>query len=209
MVNNCIKKKKDKEKTLKSFFFESYSLSWKFLKEARNFIYVVILVFLVFSFIGFFVSPPPGLEAQLLKFIEELIEKTSNMSQAGLILYIFENNLQSSFFGLFLGFFLGIFPLMASVANGYLLGFVSSTVVREEGFLVLWRLFPHGIFELPAVFISLGLGLRLGTFLFRRKKAEFFRDCFMNSLRIFVFIVIPLLVIAAIIEGSLIALAVN
>ena len=72
--------------------------------------------------------------------------------------------------------------------------------------MVLWRIFPHGIFELPAVFISLGLGLKLGTFIFQRNKLKAFAEFFWNSLRVFLFIVLPLLIIAAIIEGSLIFL---
>ena len=34
----------------------------------------------------------------------------------------------------------------------------------------LFRLLPHGIFELPAIFISLGLGLRFGMFIFQKEK---------------------------------------
>ena len=104
------------------------------------------------------------------------------------------------------GFFFGLIPIIATLANGYVVGFVTSIVVSSEGVLSLWRLFPHGIFELPAVFISLGMGVKFGTFIFQKKKAEAFREFFWNSLRVFVFIVIPLLIIGAIIEGSLIGL---
>jgi len=69
--------------------------------------------------------------------------------------------------------------------------------------LTLWKLFPHGIFELPAVFISLALGMKLGTFIFQKKKMNSFKDYLWNSFRIFIFVVIPLLVIAAFIEGYL------
>jgi len=43
--------------------------------------------------------------------------------------------------------------------------------VGIEGYGILWRLVPHGIFELPAVFISLGLGIKLGTFIFREYRS--------------------------------------
>ena len=103
--------------------------------------------------------------------------------------YIFLNNLQSSFFGLVLGVFFGIFPIITTIVNGYILGFVSIKVVSVEGIFVLWRLFPHGIFELPAVFISLGLGLKFGSFMFQKKKFDSLKDYFVNSLRVFFFIV--------------------
>jgi stage II sporulation protein M len=68
------------------------------------------------------------------------------------------------------------------------------------------NLLPHGIFELPAIFISFGMGLKFGTFLFYKEKMKKFAEFFSNSLRVFVFVILPLLVIAAIIEGSLIFL---
>ena len=141
------------------------------------------------------------------------------------------------------GIVLGIFSIITAIANGYLLGFVSLLVVKQAGISVLWKLFPHGIFELPALFISLGLGLRLGfwlfyepikfywknnklilssfilfyfpslisTLLFDSKfkkimgtKFEDFKNYLLNSLRVFIFVVIPLLILAAIIEGTLI-----
>jgi len=105
------------------------------------------------------------------------------------------------------GFFLGIFPAIVSIANGYVLGFVSARVVGEEGVLTLWKLFPHGVFELPAIFISLGMGIKFASFIGYKKKYEKFKEFFWNSFRVFVFVIIPLLVVAAIIEGSLIYFA--
>src|SRR3989344_2332310 len=98
----------------------------------------------------------------------------------------------------------GILPLLSIIANGYLVGFVSSMAVQEAGFNSLWRLFPHGIFELPAVFISFGLGIKFGTFIFKKNKKDAFKEYLINCLRVFIFVIIPLLIIAAIIESSLI-----
>jgi stage II sporulation protein M len=106
--------------------------------------------------------------------------------------------------GLILGIFFGIFPLLIAMFNGYVLGFVANESVKANGVLILWKLFPHGIFELPAVFISLGLGIVLASKLFK-KKGKLAKD-FIEIIRIFLFVVVPLLVIAAIIEGTLIFL---
>jgi uncharacterized membrane protein SpoIIM required for sporulation len=218
-----------------------YQQSWEYIKESRNFIYITLIIFLLFAFIGAFVPAPEFLEQQILEFIEELLRKTAEMSQGELMSFIFLNNLQSSFFGMILGIALGIFSAITSVSNGYLLGFVSSRAAYEEGIFVLWRLFPHGIFELPALFISTGLGLKLGfPFIYRyfkyywKRKNIFallagilflpfsiiltlilnknlrkyqFKDFLFkvnNSLRVFLFIILPFLLIAAIIEGCLI-----
>jgi stage II sporulation protein M len=120
--------------------------------------------------------------------------------------FIFFNNLKSSFFGMSFGILFGIFPILVTIFNGYLLGFVSAFSVAGGGVLSLWKLLPHGIFELPAIFLSLGLGLRLGTLVFQKNKQKFLKENILRSLKIFLLIVIPLLIIAAIIEASLVAI---
>jgi stage II sporulation protein M len=228
-------------KKTKNFFIENYRKSWEYIKESRNFIYTILIIFLLFAFLGAFVPVPEFLEQQILEFIEELLRRTAEMSQGELMSFIFLNNLQSSFFGMILGIALGIFSAINSIFNGYILGFVSSRAVYEEGIFVLWRLLPHGIFELPALFLSLGLGLKLGFpfiykyFKYYKKRKNIFalltgillfpfpiiltlilnknlrkyqlKDLLFkvsNSLRIFLFVILPFLLIAAIIEGCLI-----
>jgi stage II sporulation protein M len=175
-----------------------------FIKESKVFIYSITGIFFLFVMIGFFVPPPEAISDQILKFIEELLKKTQDLSQFELIKFIFFNNIQSSFFGMILGVLLGLFPVIFAISNGYVLGFVASVSVDIGGIFILLRLFPHGIFELPAIFISLGLGLKIMTFIFEKNKLKTLKIYIKNSLRTFLFIVIPLLIIAAVIEGSLI-----
>ena len=185
---------------------EQYKESWDYIRDSKKFIYFVIAIFFAFAIIGFFVPAPDYLIEQIMSFIEELLEKTKGLSQFQLIRFIFFNNLKSSFFGMILGVVLGIFPVLATIVNGYILGFVSAFSVSNAGVLSLWRLLPHGIFEFPAIFISLGLGLRLGTFVFKKDKQKFFKENILKSLKTFLYIVIPLLIIAGIIEGCFIAM---
>lgn len=204
--NKRKKKRESKKKKKQGFFKENYLQSWDYIKESKSFIYYTIIIFIFFAIIGLILPVPEYISELISKFIKELLEKTETMSQFELITFIFTNNLKTSFYGLFFGILFGIIPLIGALANGYVVGVVSYVVVSEEGLFSLWRLFPHGIFELPAVFISLGLGLRLGSFVFQEKKIESLRYYFWNSLRVFLLVVVPLLIIAAIIEGSLIFL---
>ena len=126
------------------------------------------------------------------------------MSQLELIWFLFSNNLEVSFIGMISGVFLGIFSVIFAISNGFFLGIASALTVQEKGYLILLNLLPHGIFELPAIFISLGLGLKLGSFIFKKQKKQCFENYFWNCLRVFFFIVVPLLIIAAIIEGLLV-----
>jgi len=193
---------------------EEYKQSWGFIKDSRNFIYVAILLFGIFCVVGFFFEDLINLffnfcfgldlNTKILEYIELVLQETEGMGHGQLVGYIFFRNLQSSFIGMLSGIFVGIFPIIALVFNGYLLGFVAFISVKAHGVWVLWRVFPHGIFELPAVFLSLGLGLRLGFSIFSKSERFAFKNSLLNSLRIFLLIVFPLLIIAAIIEASLI-----
>ena len=78
--------------------------------------------------------------------------------------------------------------------------------INLEGGASLLKLLPHGIFELPAIFIALGIGLKLGTFPFQKEPEKSLKRFLGNSIRVFLLIVLPLLLIAGIIEGLLIFL---
>lgn len=189
-----------------NFFKENYSESWKYLRETKVFIWIIVVLFFISVLVGFFVPISDGLQKTILDYLRQIIEKTQGMSPFELISFIFLNNLQSGFLGMIFGFLVGFFPVAVTIANGYVLGYVSSLVVSSEGIASLLNLLPHGIFELPAIFISLGMGLKFGTFIFHKNKGKSFGEFFINSLRVFVFVVVPLLIIAAIIEGALIFL---
>ena len=195
--------RKDKKS---NFFDENYNKSWTYLRKSRNFVFAGIAFFFFFVLVGILIPAPEIIQQKIFELIEELLRKTEGMSQWQLIKFLFLNNVQSAFFGMILGFGFGIFSMISIMVNGYLIGFVALKSVEVGGIFILWKLLPHGIFELPALFISVGLGLRLGSFLFRRNREEGLGNYFRESLRVFVFIVIPLLILAAIIEGSLIYL---
>ena len=202
----AIKKRAENRKQKENSLAKMYRESWRYIKESKKFIWISVTIFLLFFFIGYFVPAPANIENMILQFIKDLLTKTQGLSQWDLISFIFLNNVQTSFASIFFGIVLSIFPAITTISNGYLLGFVAAETVKENGVLVLWRLLPHGIFELPALFISLGLGIKMGTAIFRDKVLLTLKKYMIESAKVFVFVVIPLLIIAAIIEGTLIHL---
>jgi len=197
-----------KKTSFLGLFENKINLSLNYIVESKNFIYSIIGIFILFALIGFFIPLPQNLTDEILKYFRELIIQTQGFGTFEMILFLFNNNSVSGFMGLFFGFFFGIFPVLNAILNGFVLGFAANYSVTENGFLSLWRLFPHGIFELPAIFISLGLGVKFSTFIFKKKKWDSFREYFEKSFWSYVLVVLPLLVIAAIIEGILISLGV-
>jgi stage II sporulation protein M len=99
----------------------------------------------------------------------------------------------------------GIYSFFNILSNGIVLGYVFSKLVDASKLTEFWRILPYGIFELPAIFISLALGIKLGMFIFSKEKIAELKIRFKESLIVFVFCVIPLLITAAIIEGVLIS----
>jgi len=146
-----MKKKKSKKNLLKQAI--------NYLKESRRPIYAIIILFLLSIMFGFINAE--SLAQTLNPILENIIEQTANLKVISLIIYIFQNNTLASSITLGLGVILGIFPLMATLYNGIVLGYVLERIAQIS-FLEWWRLLPHGIFEFIAIFISLGLGLRLG-----------------------------------------------
>lgn len=195
--------KKSIKNRKKSNLEKSYLQAFRYISESRNYIYYIIGLFVLSAVFGF-------LAYKQLSFLDEvikkLIEQALDLSGFRLVLFIFFNNLQSAFFGLLLGVVFGIFSIMNSFVNGMLLGYVAAKVSTVSGFSEFWRLLPHGIFELPAIFISLGLGVKLGMFVFSKNKVKELKMRFWSSINVFFLVVLPLLLLAAIIEGTLITL---
>jgi len=188
-----LKKQKEKRVCL------PISDSLGYVSSSRNFIFLIIGLFSLSLILG--IVFPSVLESFVLGIIRELLEKTKGLNFIGLFVFIFFNNVKTSLIGMFSGLLLGIFPIFLAALNGYLLGFVMNYSFRENGIKDIWRIIPHGIFEMPAFFISLGLGVKLGYSLLFTKKT-FWKDIKM-SIKTFVYIVIPLLLIAGLIEASL------
>lgn len=190
-----------KNKSWKREFADLVESSISYLKLHRKYVYAATLVFFASAIIGYIFSSSFSFFDRIL---EEIAHSTQNLDYLELIWFIFSNNVTSSLSVLFLGVFFCIFPLFNAVFNGVILGYVYSKAASVAGYLVIWRLLPHGIFELPAIFISLGLGIHLGFSFFGRDKIKTFKLRFNESLKAFLIIVVPLLALASIIESSLI-----
>src|SRR3990167_3931942 len=140
-------------------FVKVFRESLSYLRKIKTYIYLAAGLFLFGAIIGFFSSSQLGFLDELLK---NLAKQAEGLNTREIIWFIFQNNLKSAFFTMILGVFLGIFPVINALTNGVLLGYVFSRVSAIDGWVSLWKIFPHGIFELPAVFIAMGLGMSMG-----------------------------------------------
>ena len=159
-------KKEIKQSTKKpNFIYENFKKSLADLKKIKTYFWFSFFLFFIVTFIGMIF--PTFFEKQILKLIKNLISQTEGLGPFELIKFIMYNNMQSAFLGMILGIFLAIFPLGIIIVNAYVLGFVANKTIAIKGVLVLWRLLPHGIFEIPAILISVSLGIMIGISLMK------------------------------------------
>jgi stage II sporulation protein M len=184
-----------------NFFVEQYETCWKFLEEIQWYAVFALGIFCLMFLIGF--TFPIFFRGKIFEFLAEIIKLVEGKSVVELVVFIFLNNLKAAFFAIVLGIVIGLFPFLTGIVNGYLVGFVAREVATQEGIFVLWQLFPHGIFELPAIILSIGIGLKIGVDLFKGNVKKKLRYNFVEAFRFFVFVIFPLLLIAGIIEGVL------
>ena len=144
----------------------------------------------------------------LLDSLRIIAERFKGKGAEATIVVIFLRNFSAVSFSLLSGALLGIVPLTAAGINGVLVGVVVSYGMKTGLLSVLGRLLPHGIFELPAIFLSWGMGIWLGAWPFRGDSHETFFERLKGALSVLFFFIVPLLMIAAVIEGlSIVALA--
>jgi stage II sporulation protein M len=188
----------------KDFFKENYSKCFKFFLTCKPYILFAAMLFFITAIIGFMF--PIFFREEIFNIMLEMTGLLEGKNMIELISLIFFNNIKASFMAMILGIGVALFPIFTAVINGYILGFVSREVVSAEGFFILWQLLPHGIFEIPAILLSIGIGVKIGTDLFKKNPGEKLRKNIREGLRFFAFVIFPLLLTAGIIEGLLIAL---
>ena len=176
--------------------------AWNIIKDSRNYIYTITGIFIFGILLGFFMFDKMPID--ILQYIEAIIKQLEGKSALQISLFIIINNVKVTIYALVLGIFAGIFPIIFTLINGFIIGAVSRTAVIQENAFVLWKLIPHGIFEIPAIILAFSFGLKLGMQWFKPPQMETITNTVKEIIVIFLYIILPLLIIAGLIEGFLI-----
>jgi stage II sporulation protein M len=168
------------------------------LRARKSFIFISVGLF-VFSMIYGLVTPYfDQYGKNMMKNISDIVVMDKRL--LSIIVSILWKNIFACFMGLFLGVFFTLVPIFSLLINGILFG-VYLPDLSESFFMTI---LPHGIFELPAYFISMGYGVWLGLWPWQSQRLHNIVFRSKRSVLIFINVVFPLLIIAAIIEGVLI-----
>ena len=118
---------------------------------------------------------------------------------------IFVNNTVKTLGVILLGTLFGVIPAFFLIVNGAALGVVWSLSSETRGVWVsLLSLLPHGILELPAVFLGTAIGIMMGTSIARKlfaKSANKIGTELGQALKFFAIVIVPLLLVAAFVEA--------
>jgi stage II sporulation protein M len=145
--------------------------------EFKAEVFILAAIFLVATFYGLLNwQTPPAIISQLIAQIADMANGLGDSSATEIFSVIFIKNTIAIITVIIGGILFGISPLISAILNGLIIGIVVGRVIATDGLLVIMAgLIPHGIIELPALFLALGLGFRMGILLinsFRNKSKE-------------------------------------
>ena len=177
---------------------------FKYFSFIGPYVLLITLVFFAAAFAGYaYSSSAPEISEMVMEEFEAQFGGILSLHPFLIMLIIFLNNAFVSLLFLVMGLGLGILPVLFVAFNGYVVGVLSHLVAQERGFLfILIALVPHGIIELPMVFLAAGIGLRLGHQVLAAllgRPTEIKRE-FKDGIRFYFHWIVPLLFVAAVIE---------
>ena len=143
----------------------------------------------------------------LRRSVVGFVEHFHGLSKPRLAAAIFLNNGLKSLGAMLLGVLLGLAPLLVLIVNGAALGAIVFLTIPVRGLeRTLLAILPHGVLELPAVWLATSIGLMLGGLAIKRlvKKADVdLRNEIARAGKFFFAAIVPLLFFAALVEAYL------
>ena len=133
--------------------------------------------------------------------LKNLADKFLGKSAISFISSVFIHNLIASYLTMCVVVLFGFLPATIAVLNGFILGFVIASAPGVSTLKMFSLLVPHGIFEWPAMMIAWGIGIWRGFGYRFLKTHSTYKERWLEANKVFITVVLPLLFIAAIIEG--------
>lgn len=178
------------------------TLKWPLIISTAVFFLLTIITGIVFCL-------NPELAVKIIEYFidsvaEGILDDSGNISWLGLLLNNLRACLTSAIMGFIPFFFVAAISLVINAGViGAMLGYYGAMGVSVWR-LVVFGLLPHGIFELPALFISFAMGISLCLTMTKgviRLDGAGIKQEVLNIVRIYIMNIIPLLIIAALMES--------
>lgn len=181
-----------------------------FRRELFKIFWISLVIFFLCWAVSYFVFySNRDLTAGLFNTISQMFQENGVYTESGGISFfaLLFNNIRASALMAILGIIPFLFlPAIILGYNAVIIGIAcafSMAMGTGVSFLVL-ALLPHGIFEIPALILSAALGIYLCKELVKklvgRSRLASFSGVFLSMLRFYLCVILPLLVVAALVE---------
>lgn len=177
--------------------------------------FFIALIIMVISGIAAYCFLPADMGGAIVEDFGKSIGDLSEYSALSLAIFIFLNNLRVALIVWISGLIPFIFiPAIISAVNGAVIGAVLKITSEKVSIFkdFATSILPHGIFEIPAICIAVAMGISLCVFVIKKIRgksdaslAKFLKLQFIYFLKV----VLPLLIVAAAIEGFVTPLIMN
>jgi stage II sporulation protein M len=131
----------------------------------RWWLFTTISLFIVGLWFGVFTynSIPSSFSTETSD-LQKMSEFIVSLPQPAMMAAIFFKNLLAVAASIVLSPIVLLVPVMTLLVNGWLIGLLSGAVIHQQSFgYLLAGLLPHGIFELPALFIGEAVAFTVGV----------------------------------------------
>jgi stage II sporulation protein M len=189
-------------KTLKSILLNGYKdYLYVTIIDLKRYLIITICLFVIGLSIGFW--DLLGINTVVSEVISTLFQQFEGSVGVALFFKIFFQNSRATLIIILSGIVLSIFPVFAILFNGIVIGCLLSNIeifsVITKSQAVLYMI-PHGMFEIPAVILAISLGIKFGLWPYKKNKLSYMKTSFIRSLQCYILVILPLLLIAGMIE---------
>ncbi len=191
--------------------FQSLAAFWR--DQYGRFVGMTAIAFLVITVLAYAVGRlVPDVSNTVMTWFDNALSDSGIVQEDGSFsaLALFGNNLRAMVFSVLYGFIPFLYlPALSLGVNAMLIGVLTS-LMQGRWLLLAAGLIPHGVFEIPALFLSLAAGLclckNINTYI-RRNEKGVMRPLLLNILRVMLLLLVPLLAFAAVMEAYVTPLA--
>lgn len=176
--------------------------------EVGKIFIILSALFLLSCYFGYLLADIyPDYAKREIEIMKQFLKNFSSrdFSPSLIFFIILLNNSIKSFVAMILGVLLGVAPILFVMINGTIIGIFANIFGEEIGTVSFFlKILPHGIIEIPAIILASSYGVWLGIEFVRDRKNI---DKHMRyAIDRFLKVVLPMLIVAAIIETTIIAL---
>ena len=167
---------------------------------------IAFLAILVLSYVAGLLFP--GLCTSVVDYFSEIMASSGIMDDTGAVspLGLFGNNLRATLATMLYGFIPFLYlPALSLGVNAIVLGVMAAYYTHNGISLLVFLsgILPHGIFEIPALLLSMASGLclckNINTYI-RKNEKGVMKPLLLNLLRV-ACLLLPLLAVAAVLEA--------